>query len=170
MTRRNMYLCAFALASMLTFTGCQTSPQPEPKRDVAADIKAIRALGDEITAAFNSNDAAAVAATFAEDAIWMGPNQAAVEGRQAIQALLESRFKENVAKIAHTSLETQVAGDWAYERGNATTTLTPKSGKPMEGSYKYLHIYRRQMDGSWKIHLGIHNSNEPPPSAAGKKK
>jgi uncharacterized protein (TIGR02246 family) len=170
MTRRNLFLYAVALTSMLTFAGCQTAPQPEQKRDVAADIKAINVLRDQFAAAYNSSDAAAVAAYYADDAIAMLPNQAAIKGRQAIQAMLEAYFKENAAKIAHTPLETQVAGDWAYERGNLTVNVTPKSGKPMEESIKYLVIMKRQPDGSWKLHLDIDNSNNPPPSAAGKKK
>ena len=174
MTLRNMFVCAFALTSMLTFAGCQTAPTPAPKRDVAADMKAIKALSEQFTAAYNSMDAAAMAATYADDAIMMDPNQAAIEGRQAIQAAYEARSKESAGKVALaaalTPLETQVAGDWAYDRGNYTITVTPKSGKPMEISAKYLTIYKRQPDGSWKIYRDISNRNTPPPSAAGKKK
>ena len=78
MTLYNMWLCAVALTSMLTFAGCHTAPQPEQKRDVAADIKAINALRDQFAAAYNSNDAAAVAAYYSDDAIVMLPNQAAI--------------------------------------------------------------------------------------------
>lgn len=172
MTLRNVLLFAFALT--LTFAGCQTAPTPEPKRDVAADTAAINALNDKVTAAFNSMDAAALAALYADDAIMMDSNQAAVEGKQAIQAVYEARVKENAGKMTLTAafspLETQVAGDWAYDRGNFTLTVTPKSGKPMETFGKYLTIYKRQPDGSWKIYRDISNSNNPPPSAAGKKK
>jgi ketosteroid isomerase-like protein len=63
-----------------------------------------------------------------------------------------------------------VAGDWAYDRGNYTLTVTPKPGKPMEESGKYLAVCKRQPDGSWKISRLIYNSNNPPPGAAGKKK
>jgi uncharacterized protein (TIGR02246 family) len=172
---RSICLCAFALTLLLTFTGCQTAPQAEPKRDVAADMKAIKALNDSMITAFNSSDAAAVAATYADDAVMMDPNEAAIEGRQAIQAAYEARSKERESEgvavtYAFTPLEIQVAGDWAYDRGNYTVTVTPKSGKPMERSNKYLTIYRRQPDGSWKIYRDISNSNEPPPSAAAKKK
>ena len=175
MTLHNSFFCAFALTSMLTFAGCQTAPTPEPKRDVAADTAAINALGDQYAAAVNSNDAAAVAATYADDAIMMDPGEAAIEGKQAIQAVYEARAKENAGKtvaftFAFTQLETQVAGDWAYDRGNYTVTVTPKSGKPMERSNKYLTIYKRQPDGSWKIYRDISNSSEPLPSAAGTKK
>ncbi len=170
MTSPNVSLCAFALASMLTFTACQTAPAPEPKRDVAADTKALNALRDQYTTAVNSQDAAAVAATYADDAIEMMPDQAATEGKQAIQASYEAMFKENKAKFTHAPLETQVADDWAYDRGNFTMTVTPKSGKPMEQFGKYLVICKRQPDGSWKIYRLISNSNNPPLTAAGKKK
>ena len=170
MKSRIVYLCAFALASLLTFAGCQPAPQPEQKRDVAADTAALNALRDQVIAAFNSHDAAAMAATYADDAVMMNPNQAAVEGKQAIQAAYEGLFKEVQGKIAFTPLETQVAGDWAYDRGNYTVTLTSKSGKPVENSYKYLVIVKRQPDGSWKLHRETGNRNNPPPSAAGKKK
>jgi len=174
MTRHSVYLCAFALTSILMFTGCQTAPPPQPKMDVAADTAAINALNDKVTDAFKSMDAAAVTATYADDAIMMDPNQAAIEGKPAIQAAYEARSKEKdkVASVAMviTPLETQVAGDWAYQRGNYTATITPKSGKPMETTYKYLNIYRRQSDGSWKIYRDMSNTSSPPPSAAGKKK
>jgi ketosteroid isomerase-like protein len=65
---------------MLTFIGCQTAPQPEQKRDVSGDTKAINALTDLYTAAHNSNDAAADVAIFADDGIVMLPDQPAIAG------------------------------------------------------------------------------------------
>jgi uncharacterized protein (TIGR02246 family) len=169
-TLRNLFLFAFAPLFMLMFAGCQTAPKQKEERDIAADTKAINALLVEYFAAFNSNDAAAAAATFADDGIWMGPNAAAIEGKQAIQTAAGAALNEYSYQVASTPLETQVAGDWAYDRGNYTVTVTPKSGKPMERSSKYLTIYKRQPDGSWKCYRDIWNSNSPPPSAAGKKK
>ena len=170
MTPRLVFICAVALISMLTFAGCQTAPTPAPTRDVAADLTAINALDAQNAAAINSNDAAAVAATFSDDGIEMIPNQAAVEGKQAVQASYEAMFKQSAVKNTPAPLETQVAGNWAYDRGNYTLTLTPKSGKAMEESGKYLVVCKLQPDGSWKISRLIYNSNNPPSGAAGKKK
>ena len=64
-------------------------PTLEPKRDTAADIAAINALRDQFASAYYSNDAAATAAYYADDAIVMPPNQSA-EGRRGIQAMLEA--------------------------------------------------------------------------------
>ena len=142
----------------------------DEKKDAAADTAAITALRGKFSAAFNSNDAAAVAALFADDAIVMPANQPAIEGRPAIQSLFEAIFKANPGiKTAIASLETQVAGDWAYDRGNTTTTITPKSGKPIEESAKYLVVLKRLPGGLWKVDRDIDNSNSPPPAAPGKK-
>jgi ketosteroid isomerase-like protein len=50
------------------------------------------------------------------------------------------------------SEETQVADDWGFDRGTYTYLITPK--KEGESGFvdgKYLTIYKRQADGSWKI-------------------
>jgi uncharacterized protein (TIGR02246 family) len=169
MILRNVGFCAFALSSVLTFAGCQSAPKPGEQKDVAADIAAVNALRGKFSAAFNSNDAGALAALYADDAIVMRANQPAVEGRSAIQSLYEATFKANSVKLAIAPLETQIAGDWAYDRGNATTTITPKSGKPIEQSDKYLVVLKRLPVGLWKVYRDIDNSNNPPLGAPGKK-
>ena len=165
---RNVGLCAFALTLLLTVAGCQTAPRPEGK-DAGADLAAVNALRGRFAAAFNSNDAAALAALYAEDAIEMIANQPAVEGRPAIQSLYQAMFNANSVKIAITPLETHLAGDWAYDRGMATTTITPKSFRPTEESAEYLVILRRLPGGLWKVYREIEVSNNPPPPSPGKK-
>jgi uncharacterized protein (TIGR02246 family) len=162
-------LCALAIASALTFAGCQSASKPDEQKDAAADLAAVNALRGKFSTVFNSNDAASLAAMYADDAIVMVANQPAVEGRQAIQSMYEAMFKANTVKVALTPLETQVAGGWAYDRGNATTTVTPKAGKPLEESGKYLVVLKRLPGGLWKVYREIDNSNNPPPAAPGKK-
>ncbi|MFB3779144.1 MAG: SgcJ/EcaC family oxidoreductase [Bryobacteraceae bacterium] len=162
-------LCAIALTLMFTFAGCQTAPAPAPQRDVAAELKAIEALNEQYIAAANAADGAAVAAVYADDAIEMPPNEAVVEGKQAIRAMYETFFKGNANKHAHTAAETQLAGDWAYQRGVYTNTLTPKSGKPTEESGKYLLILKRQPDGAWNMYRLMYSADNPQPGAGGKK-
>lgn len=89
----------------------------------------------------------------------MLPIQRDIEDRQAIKAMFEHYFKRDAAKLKHTPLETQVAGDWAYEGGNITENVTPKSGKPIEESIKYLVTLRREPDGSWKVYRDISINN-----------
>lgn len=135
-------------------------PQLEQERNHAADFNAVGAAHDQYATAFNSNEAKAVAAFYAEDAVLMLPGIPAIQGRQAIQAMFEEYFKHNAAKMKHTPLDTQVSGDWAYERGKIREAVTPMSGQPMERSLKYLAILKRQADGAWRVHVDIDNSNQ----------
>jgi uncharacterized protein (TIGR02246 family) len=167
MTFGHVRLCTIALASLLTIAGCRPAPPPERKQDVATDTKALSALRARFAAAYSAKDAAAVSSFYEDDAILMLPNQAAIEGRPRIRTMFEAAFKQTTATIVHTPVETEVAGDWAYERGNVVITTTPKSGQPAKESIKYLVLFKRQPDGAWKVHRDISNSNNPPAGASG---
>jgi uncharacterized protein (TIGR02246 family) len=162
------HLLALALGLLLASLGCQTAPSPE--QQAAAATAAIGALRDQFVSSFNSNDPAALAALYTEDAVLMPNHEPDVDGRDAIQSWYEARFKEASAKIAIAPEETQVAGDWAYDRGSATVSVTPKAGgAPMEDSGKYIVILKR-VAGVWKVHRDIDNSNNPMPAVPTGKK
>lgn len=58
--------------------------------------------------------------------------------------------------------EIQDAGDWAYASGQYSYRLTPQDGSPpyvYQG--KFLSIFNRQGDGTWKMHRDCFNSNTP---------
>jgi ketosteroid isomerase-like protein len=60
-------------------------------------------------------------------------------------------------------MEIDVAGDIAYAAGTFTVDLKPRADAPprfVEG--KFLTLYRRQKDGTWKIHLDSYSNNTPP--------
>jgi len=166
-----MCFCALALVSILVTAGCQTAPPPEAKKNTPAELAKIDTLRDRFTTAYNSNDAVAVAAVYTDDAILMPSDQAEVEGKVAIQTWYQTMYKGMSVKITLAPLETQVAGDWGYDRGTAMLTIAPKAkGKPMEESSKYLVILKRQADGSWKVFRDMDNSNNPMPAPAAKKR
>ena len=167
-------LCALTLIC-LVLAACQPAPQSAQKAASQADLSQINTLRDQFAAAYNAGDASAVARLYTDDAIMLPAHQPAVEGRQAIQASLQTTFQSHTAKMVITPLETQVFGDWAYDRGAFSVTVTPKAGgKPVEDAGKYLVMLKRLPDGSWRVHRHIDNSNNPlpkPPAAKkGKKK
>jgi len=56
-----------------------------------------------------------------------------------------------------------ISGDWAIERGNYKSTVTPKAGgDPFEDSGKYVAVSKKTGSG-WKVHFLIWNSDNPPP-------
>jgi ketosteroid isomerase-like protein len=53
-------------------------------------------------------------------------------------------------------------GDMAYSQGTYTMTVTnPKTKKPMTHKGKYLTVYTKQTDGSWKVVAHAFNSDSP---------
>ena len=94
----------------------------------------------------------------------MGPNAPAVVGKAAIekrnrgmnQALDFERFTIHLEEV-------QVAGDWGYARGTYSLSVTPKAGgETAFDNGKWLKIFKRQPDGSWKIFRNCFNSDVPP--------
>lgn len=60
--------------------------------------------------------------------------------------------------------EVRVLGEWAFERGGYTISLTPKAGgPPMQDIGKYITVYQRKPGDTWRIARDIWNSNNPPP-------
>jgi uncharacterized protein (TIGR02246 family) len=184
MTFQKMYLRTFAVVVMLMAVGCQSTPGPALKKDTASDKAAINALRDKFMAAFNSNDAAAVAACYTDDAIMMNPNEASAEGKPAIQASFQAMFQQGGAKMALTPRETELSGDWAFESGASSITIPPKAvrkkaaskraakkaGKPVELTSRYVVVLKKQADGAWKIHLDMGNSAAPRPARRARRK
>lgn len=138
------------------------SEAPAPAEDVAA----IRANSANYEAAVNAGDVAALAGLHSDDAIRMPPNEAAVVGKEAIESWHQAGFDQFSTKLTVSPAEVDVADGWAYARGAYTITQTPKAGgEQRKDAGKYLVIYKRQPDGSWKVHRAIWNSDQPLPDS-----
>ena len=61
-------------------------------------------------------------------------------------------------------MEIQGQGDMAYDRGTYSMAVTPAGAAPIEDHGKYLTIWRKQADGSWKVARAIFNSDLPLPT------
>ena len=151
-------IVTIGMAICLGFSvGCQ-----QPTGLSEADRTAIRQVGETDMKMMNAKDWMGDLALYTEDAIELPPNQAAVQGKAAIQAWDEalppfSNFQEQ-------SLETGGQGDLAYDRGTYSMTVTPPGAAPIEDRGKYLTIWRKQADGSWKGARVMFNSDLPLPA------
>ena len=164
------YLGFVLLLTLLAGLGCQPASQqanPEAKAAaMAADRAAIDKLRSDYQSAFNSNDASAAAAHFTESAVSMPPNDEALSGRQAITDDMSAMFEGMSAELTISSEEVEVAGDWAFDRGTFTMKMTPKGDdEAMEDKGKYLVIFQKETDGSWKIAREVWNSDNPLPGS-----
>ncbi len=132
--------------------------------DPAVLRSAIDAQNAKFAAAFNRGDAAGVAAIYAENARSMPPNSEAVQGRKAIRKSNEEDLKMGLTDLTLSTISVESAGsNTAYEIGTYTMRVPVPGKTDMKDLGKYMAVWKKQADGSWKIHSDIWNSNLPLP-------
>jgi uncharacterized protein (TIGR02246 family) len=130
-------------------------------REVAMEARqAIEESNAMFVQAYNRGDAAACAANFLEDGAILAPNQPAVLGKQAVEGFFKGMIEELGGTGAIEIVEVDAAGDLAYQ--SATYSFESNEGSD---AGKFVEVYKRQADGSWKIRLTIFNSDNPPPAS-----
>ncbi|MBI1896504.1 MAG: SgcJ/EcaC family oxidoreductase [Acidobacteria bacterium] len=113
-------------------------------------------------AAVIAKDAKAIAALYAEDGVEMPPNGPSAKGRAAIEKFNQGLFDQFNPKLAITPSDTKVSGDWAFDVGSYTQTLTPvKGGAPIKDTGKYVVVLKRA-GGQWWAAYAIYDSDLPP--------
>ena len=150
--------CASLLVVSVASLGC--APEP-PLPLTAVEKAAIRTTATNVVALYNAaNFEAAVPLGYADDAVTMPPNAAAVSGRPAILAFLKSFPPFTDFKVDMKTIEG--LGDLAYVYGTYSMMVTPPGATaPTKDEGKYVEIWRRQKDGAWKVILDSFNSDLP---------
>ena len=160
-----------AAALAATAVACQPAGQQAADDATAVDTAAIMATFDSMRTAFEeafaAADVEAMAALYAEDAIYSEPGRPPVHGRDSIQALL-SRTHPEGATIEITPTDVMVlSNDWVYEFGTGTVSVTPEgAGEAVEMPASYSALFRRTPDG-WRLYREALSSNAPPPGSGG---
>jgi ketosteroid isomerase-like protein len=153
--------------------GCQQAAETPEQRDArittesAAAKTAIEARNAEFVTHFNQGHTDQVVALYADDGVVMAPNAPAVEGKAAMQAMMNGMFADK-AQLALTTKSVVANGPLAIERGVFRLTLTP-AGAPaaVTDTGKYL-VHWRNVGGQWFLVEDMFNSDLPmaaPPPA-----
>ncbi len=108
--------------------------------------------------AFARADFEAVAGMYAEDAIVLPPDAEMVKGRPAIEALWKSVHASGVKGVTLTVVDVHSSGKLAVEVGTAVLSIKPEGKPELTQSAKYVVVWRRQKDGSWKLYRDIWNA------------
>jgi ketosteroid isomerase-like protein len=125
-----------------------------------ADKAAITSQRQQFMAAVNTAEWDKAVAMYADDAVLMMPNMPAVTGKLAIREAFAayppvSEFKIYGEEIAGS-------GDIAVVRGAISYVMMPAGASlAIADTSKSLEVWRRQADGSWKLHWDISNSDRP---------
>lgn len=161
MLKRTWLLTSLALAAILA--GCNQAPTPAPDTR-AADAQAIRDLEAQSVKNWAAKDVDKIATFWADDADLFMPNMALIHGNAAIKTVVTDILKDpNIAlEFTTTKVEVSKASDYGYSQGTYTMTTTdPKTKKAMTEKGKYVTVYKKQADGSWKAVADINNADAP---------
>jgi ketosteroid isomerase-like protein len=118
--------------------------------------QAIEKINAEFSEAYNRGDAAAVSAAYVEDGAVLAPDEPTVRGKRAIEGTFQEAIKGIGGRASIETVEVVAAGDMAYQWANYSL----KAGK-ISVAGKFVEVYNRQADGSWKIRLTIFNTDHP---------
>jgi uncharacterized protein (TIGR02246 family) len=146
----------------LLLTGCSQSPAPDVR---AADAQALR---DGEIAAFvkdwGGKDADRIAAHYTDDGNVMVPNSPMMTGRGAIGKAMKDALADPNWSLALQPVQVEVSrgGDLGYTRGTYVLTATdPASKKAVTEKGRFVTIFRKEADGSWKAIQDINNAEAP---------
>lgn len=118
--------------------------------DTAADEQAILDIWSAYTQARVAGDADTWLGLWDKEGIRLPPGAPAVDFATFAPGT-PARFANPPDAMEITSEEVVVAGDWAFSRGTFTVN------NALEG--KFLTIFRRQDDGTWRIYRDAFNFN-----------
>ena len=149
------------LLVLLSFSSaCQTEPITDTR---AADETALRNLDAEWSKAAGAKDIDKTVFYYSDDALVMPSNSPVLQGKAAARAMWQGMFSMPGFGGGWKATKVEVArsGDLAYITGTYEINETEASGKQKTDKGKYLEVWKKQSDGSWKCVADMFNTNLP---------
>ena len=125
-----------------------------------AKKQAFKNLDSAFAKAFNAGDAAQVAALYSKDALIMMPETAASKGTKGVRDQTQAGLDAGWCNIKFKTIKSGSDGDLAFNIGSVSMDR-PSDRGATKVKGKYLDVYRRQRDGSWKIIATMYNTDKP---------
>jgi uncharacterized protein (TIGR02246 family) len=169
----NRWYLALATLTLVIFeAGCSSALPPAPDTR-AADEKAIQAVEAAWLQDIVSRDVEKSISHYTDDASFLLADMPIQTGKDAIRATYQQMLADPNMAVEFSSSKIEVAknGDFAYSQGVYTMTETdPKTKRPVTETGKYLTVFKKQSDGSWKAVEDMLNENARPTPVARKAK
>jgi uncharacterized protein (TIGR02246 family) len=146
-----------ALAIIAALLVASDARSQEPADEYAAIRQRVQSYVD----AYNGHDAAALAALWADDAVYLNRDTGEpVEGRAAIAAMFDEMFKSGEASQLSVTVQSirLITPDVAIEDGSAE--ITPEAGEAEKSTYTAIHVKK---DGNWFLN-SVRETDTPTPA------
>jgi ketosteroid isomerase-like protein len=128
-----------------------------------ANEKAVRDADEQWSKVAAAKDLDKTVSFYADDAVVLPPNQAAVTTKDGIRNLWKG-FLDSLMEISWKTSRVEMAksGEMGYLIG--TYAMTLKDGSKDKG--KYCEVWKKQADGKWKVSTDMFSSDLPPAGAS----
>jgi len=158
--RSRLALVAACLAGYVagTWNGGVVNAARDPSKDLIAADREF----DSSTAA---NGVEGWVSHFAFDGIMMPPGSPVVAGQQAIREYMEKNMTPQ-SSTRWEPIDGFASGDIGYTYGLSKSVQLGSDEKPVTSWGKYVAVWRRQPDRSWRVAVHIANPSPAPKPAA----
>jgi ketosteroid isomerase-like protein len=147
---RPAVVSAFCAVGLLTVLMPLWSVPASAGAEMSAEAKALVKLDDDWSAAAATRDAKRVASFYAEDAIAYPPNEPAAVGKAAAEKVWAAYFVDPSYNLSWKTMHAEVTGVLGYTAGTYEDSFKGPDGKKVQGKGKYLCVWKKQGDGTWK--------------------
>ena len=97
---------------------------------------------------------------YSADARLMAPGRPEVRGADELRRFWRSEFDQGLVTLNLNPNEIDGSGDHAYEIGTYDLMVRREARGPFQDHGKYVVVYERQPDSSWKAAADIFNSDQ----------
>lgn len=137
----------------------------------SADEKALRDADEAWSAAAATKDVDKTVAFYSDDAVVMPPNAERATSKEAIRKIWKDMLTDAELTWKATKVEVAKSGDIGFIIGTYEVAMNDVvTGKPVNDRGKYLEVWEKQTDGSWKCAADMFSSDIPVTKAAVEKK
>ena len=118
-----------------------------------ANETAIRNVMSSYESALNASNTEAAMPLYAEDGVFMAPNNQSAVGKASVRQAYDAVFKAITLKVKFTIVELVVMSpQWALVRTNSTgTQKINATGTTSHEANQELFIFKKGGDGQWRI-------------------
>jgi ketosteroid isomerase-like protein len=135
--------------------------------DVEAERTAIRNAADvELLNAAKAGDVERLVTFQADGASMFPPNAPIATGKEAMRGVWSDITASPSVDWQTSSVEVSSAGDVAYSWGTYELAVTDAEGNPATEIGKWVNVWKKQPDGTWKQAVIIWNADQSAPTSA----
>jgi len=150
--------CLFLFIYLLLAVICLSCTS---KKNEKSDMDQLLSVIAEFDIAWNNMNVEKIVEIFAEDGTFLGDGSEMLRGRDAIRKAFEMGSMPEKIEFKRDKVEVKIEGNIAYEIVNQIVTSKYKDKESKTLLNKYIHIWKKQKDGSWRVLIDMNNMRTP---------